>query len=258
MPALRFAAVGLDGEVDVGTVGKVERLDGVEGAVFVARANFSSFVTRLDGGFSSYVSSSRHARSLNPLNSAVATGAVEGFVGEGVRVAVQFAADVLDGEIRETRGELFGALEERAQIGVLHFVESLHLADEEFGIAQDAEMRDTGGGGEIERGDERVVFGDVVSGAADVFADFLEQRAVGAADNHRVGRGARIAAGGAVNMSDVQIGGALGLAEETRAVNSMFGARARFHWNRRTARQVEAAPLLDAERNIECACRFRN
>jgi hypothetical protein len=36
-------------------------------------------------------------------------------------------------------------------------------------------------------------------------------------------------------MSDVQIGGALGLAEETRAMDGMFCARARFHWNRRTA-----------------------
>ncbi len=79
-----------------------------------------------------------------------------------------------------------GAFEKRAQIDALHFVAALHLAHEQLGIAEDAQARQFVAGGVIERGDQAVVFGDVIRFAAQILAEFKDALAIRRFDNHRV------------------------------------------------------------------------
>ena len=56
----------------------------------------------------------------------------------------------------------------------------------QLGIAEDAQARQFVAGGVIERGDQAVVFGDVIRFAAKIFAEFKDALAIRRFDNHRV------------------------------------------------------------------------
>ena len=103
---------------------------------------------------------------------------IEGGVGEGVGFGVLFARDVVDVEVGETGGEFAGALVKGLEDGAFHFVAALHLADEQLGIAADAELADVVRGSVVEGGDERVILGDVVGGAAEIFAKLKDHLAI--------------------------------------------------------------------------------
>src|SRR5258708_6543877 len=91
------------------------------------------------------------------------------FVGQRVGFAVLLAVDVLDAEGIEGLRHFLSALEERAQILALHFVLPAHLLYQEFGIAFDAQRANAVRLCVVHRGNQPVVFGDVVGHAADVF-----------------------------------------------------------------------------------------
>ncbi len=58
----------------------------------------------------------------------------------------------------------------------------------------------------VERGDQAVVFGDVVGHAADIFFQPGDDVAFGVANDHAVGGGARIAAGATVDVGAISGG----------------------------------------------------
>ena len=91
----------------------------------------------------------------------------------------------------------------RSEVRALYFVSSLHLAHQEFGITADSQILNSVGGGVIQRGDQAVVFRDVIGDAPDVFADFVDCLAVGTMNHHGVRGGAGISAGGAVDVGGV-------------------------------------------------------
>ena len=108
---------------------------------------------------------------------------------------------------RSCASELRGALVQRLQIRAFHFVAALHLADEQLGIAADAQRGDAVAGRVIERGEQRVIFGDVVGFAADLLGQLQDDSSLRVADDHGVGRRAGIAARGAVDIREVNAGG---------------------------------------------------
>ncbi len=64
-------------------------------------------------------------------NSRAERAGIEREIGQGVRFAIAFAANVLDDEIFELAREFRGAFVERLEIGALYLVAALHLADEQ-------------------------------------------------------------------------------------------------------------------------------
>ncbi len=125
---------------------------------------------------------------------------IQHFVGEGVGLPVLLAVDVFDSKGLEGFGHFLGAFEQRAQILALHFVLSTHLLDQELGITFDANGTHAVRFRIVQRGDEAVVFGDVVGRAADVFLQLGGDFAACIANNHAVRGRSRIAARAAVNV----------------------------------------------------------
>ena len=112
------------------------------------------------------------------------------------------------------------ALVERLQIRALYLVAPLHLANEQFGIAADAQRRDAVRRRVVEGSEQRVVFGHVVRVAAEFFRKLQDQLAFRIAYHHGVCGGTRVAARSAVNIGDVHSRRRcrwMGIGEETRA-----------------------------------------
>src|SRR4029077_7144287 len=84
-------------------------------------------------------------------------------------------------------GLFLGAFVQRAQIGMLHFVQALDLVDDQLRIAVDAQPFDPAGRGVIERRDQRVIFGDVVGRAANIFSEGFVRCPIGAPQDYSVG-----------------------------------------------------------------------
>jgi hypothetical protein len=154
---------------------------------------------------------------------------IQRFVGECVGFAVLLTIDVLDAEGIERLRHFLGALEERAQILALHFVLPAHLLDQQLGIALDANRAHAVRFRIIQRGDQPIVFGDVVGHAADVFLQLGDDFATSIADGHAVSSRPGIAARGAVNVCAISRSSRLGLrrslAEEAFSTRSWRAAR---------------------------------
>ena len=130
-------------------------------------------------------------------------GGVERHVRQRVGVAIQFAADVFNGEILQLAAEFCGAFVQRLQVRAFHLVAALHLAHQQLGIAAHAQSGDIVAGGVIERGEQREIFGDVVGFAADIFRELQRDFSFGIAQHYGVRSRAGIAARSAVNICDV-------------------------------------------------------
>lgn len=128
---------------------------------------------------------------------------VEGEIGKAVSIAIQFAANMLDGKVIELAREFRSAFVKRPQVRAFYFVPALHLANQEFGIAANAQRANAVAGGIIERGKQRKIFGDIVRLPADIFCQLKNGFAFRVAQNHSVGSRARIAAGSSVNIGNV-------------------------------------------------------
>ena len=77
---------------------------------------------------------------------------IKSHIGQCIGVAILFAADMLDSEVGKLAREFGGAFMEGLQLGALHFVTALDLADQKFGIAANAERWDAVTDGVIEGG----------------------------------------------------------------------------------------------------------
>src|SRR4029077_16618244 len=135
-----------------------------------------------------------------------AFGFVHGFVGEGVGFAILFAVDVVDAERFQRGGHFSRALEKGLQLGASNLVLAAHLFDEELGIAFDAQRLNALRLHVVERGDQAVVFGDVVGHAADVFFQLGDDFTFWVANHHAVSGRAGIAARAAVDIGTISGG----------------------------------------------------
>ena len=102
---------------------------------------------------------------------------------------------------------------------MLHFVQALDLIHDQLRIAVHAQPLDPAGRGVIERRDQRVIFGDVVRGAANIFSKRFVRRPVRTPHHHAVRRRAGIPARRAVNICRVR---AFGRAEGVSGSSNNF------------------------------------
>jgi hypothetical protein len=132
--------------------------------------------------------------------------AVHGEVGQGVGEGVVAAKVVTDLGSAEGVEEGHGLLPEGFEGFVADFVFAAELLDDEFGVAEDAEVLDAKGLGVAETGEEAGVFGDVVGGAADELTDGPDGGGVvGFEDGADTGR-AGVTAGAAVEAEGDSLG----------------------------------------------------
>ena len=199
-------------ERDVRAFGKIQRLGRDEIAFDEPGAKASRFPRGADCRKQRSIRgklrlmSARTGTSFGPRAAPLELGdacLIERHVRKTVRVAIQFAPHVFDGEIIKLAREFGGALVERLEVRAFHFVAALHLADEEFGIAADAQRTDAVARGVIERGEKREILSDVVRFTADILGQLEDDFSGGIAENHCVGCGAGIAARRAINIRDV-------------------------------------------------------
>ena len=117
---------------------------------------------------------------------AAASTAVHGGVREAVGPLVFTAEDVLDAEGIELCDAALCLVVERAQIGAGDLVAALDLLDEQLGVADDAQAAMAGVEGPLQRAQQRRIFGDIIGGFAQEFAEFGELLAVGTFDEDAV------------------------------------------------------------------------
>src|ERR1019366_10708978 len=94
--------------------------------------------------------------------------AVHGFVGEAVGVLVVFTERVADFHVFDLGGQALGLVVKLPQLGMTHLIDALHLANHQFGIADDLERVDLVRDGGTKSGQESVVLGVVVGLVAEV------------------------------------------------------------------------------------------
>jgi len=125
---------------------------------------------------------------------------------QSIRVGIEGSSDVLELDVSELVDEKAGVRVQRLQTGVLHLENAAHLLNEQERIGSHQEARGAMALGPLERRNESTVFGDVVRGDANRFAEFLDERPIGPFDAHAVAGGARISARPSVNVGD-DVGG---------------------------------------------------
>ena len=111
---------------------------------------------------------------------------VHRLVGERVGFAILFAIDVIDAEGIERGRHFSSAFVKRREFRAANFVQTLHLFDEKFGVALDAQCANALRLNVVERGDQAVVFGDVVGHPADKFFQAGDRFAFRVANIHTV------------------------------------------------------------------------
>ena len=213
-------------ERDFGTFGEVERLDGHERSFDKTRADNERRGTR---GEARVLRSGRRAvrgRVRLGFGLRVSTAKfwdaclVERDIGEAVRFAIHFAWDMLDGEVFELAREFRSALVERLQIRAFHFVAALNLANEEFGIAANAQRPDAVAGGVFECGEQGIVFGEIIRFTANIFPELEDDFTARIAQNDGVRRWPGIAARCSINIRDMNAcrrWGRMGIGEQASA-----------------------------------------
>ncbi len=125
-------------------------------------------------------------------------------IGERVGFAIMLAVDVIDAERIERGRHFFRALVKRREFLAANFVQALHLLDEQFGVALDAQRADSLRLNVVERGDQPVVFGDIVGHAADIFFQPSDDFAFRIADDDAIRGWTGITAGAAVDVSAIR------------------------------------------------------
>lgn len=104
-------------------------------------------------------------------------------------MGVQLAPHVLEPHLPQLGNQQLRLGEQRLQPGVLHAVHTEHLLHQQFGIRPDDDVAVAVLDGVPQRGEQAVVFGDVVRGDADRAAELNDQRAVGGLDANAVPAG---------------------------------------------------------------------
>src|SRR5439155_532166 len=112
------------------------------------------------------------------------------------------APDVLERDVPDPIDEAARLQVERLQPGVFDFVFPAHLLDEQLGIRADVDVPLAVRERPPQRGEQAVVFSDVVGRDAERAVDLVEERAAGRLDAHAVAGRARVAAGAAVDVRD--------------------------------------------------------
>ena len=145
-------------------------------------------------------------------------------VGEAVGGLVVLAQGMANVDVLDLRRQVLRLVMELAQLGVPDFVNTFHLANHQFGIADDSEVLNVVCNGVTQRREQSVVLGEIVRVMAEVlaqFGDLLAMRVVN--DDTEAGR-AGIASGSAVDVGGVGGGcvHALSLKEELSVVSSVL------------------------------------
>src|SRR6266404_4913173 len=129
----------------------------------------------------------------------------------------------------ESLGHFQCALEQRAQVLALHFVQPAHLFDQQLGIALNAQRANAMRLCVVHRRDQAVIFGDIIGHAADVFFQLGDDFAPSIANDYAVSGRPGIAARAAVNVRAMRRRGRLGLrrsiAEQIFSTGSWRSAR---------------------------------
>ena len=124
-------------------------------------------------------------------------------IGERVGFAIVLAVDVIDAERIERGRHFFGAFVKRREFLAANFVQALHLLDKQFGVALDAQRADSLRLDVVERGDQPVIFGDIVGHAADIFFQPSDDFTFRIADDDAISGWTGITAGAAVDVSAI-------------------------------------------------------
>jgi hypothetical protein len=128
---------------------------------------------------------------------------VHGCIGEPVGGPIVLAESVTDFHVLDLAGEMLGFLVKRAQIGMADLINAFHLANHEFGIADDFEGLDPVLDGISESGQKPVVLGVVVGAMAEVLAEFGDLFPARILDYNSVAGGTGIATGAAIDVGSV-------------------------------------------------------
>jgi hypothetical protein len=101
---------------------------------------------------------------------------------------------------------MLGFVVELAEVGVADLVNAFHLANHEFGIADDFEGLDMVRDGVAESGQKPIVLGVVVGAVAEVLAELGDLYSAWILDYDAVAGGAGITAGAAIDVGRVRGG----------------------------------------------------
>jgi hypothetical protein len=129
-------------------------------------------------------------------------GRVHAKVRQSVRFLVELAANVLDFHLVELTNHQPGTRMERLQPGILDLVLATHLLHQQLGVRADLHAALLVINRPLQRGEQAVVFGDIVRRDAQPAVQLVNERAVGGFDPDTVPRRTRIATGPAVYVSD--------------------------------------------------------
>ena len=123
------------------------------------------------------------------------------------------AEGVTDFHVLDLAGQMLGFVVKLAEVGVAHLIDAFHLANHEFGIADDFEGLDVVCDGVAESGQKPIVLGVVVGAMAEVLAEFGDLFPAGILDYDAIAGGAGITAGAAIDVGGMR-GGLGGGGEE--------------------------------------------
>ena len=120
-------------------------------------------------------------------------------------MSVGFTAYVLERHITDLECHLSRACVQRLQAGVFHLVVTAHLLHEEQRIGAYVHAPTSMSASPLERGEQPVVFGDVVGRQADGAAELFNQLAIGPLDANAETRRSWIAARAPIDVRDHSI-----------------------------------------------------
>src|SRR2546423_8274387 len=135
------------------------------------------------------------------------TPSIHRFIRQAIRIHIVLAEGVTNLKVFQLASQLLGFFVQFAQFGMLYFVDALHLANHEFGIADDLERLDALRNRITQHSKKSLVLGIVIGVVPEILTEFGNLFAGGLLDDRAVARRARIATGAPVDMGAVSRAG---------------------------------------------------
>src|ERR1700719_3318882 len=152
---------------------------------------------------------------------------IHSLVRQPISNLIVLAQRVADFEVLEPPDQLLRLLIQLAKFGMTHLVDTFHLADHQFGIADHLERSDLIFGGVAESGEESLIFGVVGGVVAKVFAEFGDWMSGRVVDSNTIAGRPRIAAGSPIDVGGVGSGRGFRCGEKIAGI----GRRRRHGWS---------------------------